>query len=95
MEFMGGQFCRTVTSTMSNVGSIDFGVSYNKYIDNVLVLVLPNRIQKIKCNVCSFSNKLNITMNSNIDDLEFQENFSLLLEKYLKKVKIISNVTNS
>ena len=94
MECMGGQFCRTVTSTMSNVGCVDFGYDYNKYIDDVFVLVLPNRIQKIKCTMCSFSNKLNITMNSNINDLEFEKKFNLLLKKYLKKVKVISNVTN-
>ena len=92
MECMGGQFCRTVTSTMSNVGSIDFGEEYNKHIDNVVVLVLPNRIQKIKCTMCSFSDKLSVTINSNIDDLEFQKMFNSVLEKFLDKIKVISNV---
>ena len=91
MRFMGGLFCKTVTSTMSNVGVIDFGEEYNKYIDNVFLLVLPSKIQKIKCTMCSFSNHLNITMNSNIEDIKFEKIFYTLLKKDLKKIKVINN----
>ena len=82
---------RTATSTLSNVGIIDIDEKYKKYIDNVYVLVLPGKVQKIKCTVCSYDDKLNITVNSNIDDMAFEKRFYELLKDSVKKVKVITN----
>ena len=82
---------RTVTSTVSNVGIINFEEKYKKDIDNVFVLVLPGRVQKIKCTICSFEGKLNVTINSNIDDHKFEERFYSLLKKKVKNIEVISN----
>ena len=79
------------TSTLSNVGIIDIDDRYKKYIDNVLVLVLPEREQKIKCTVCSFAKNLNVTINSNIDDLAVQYEFYQLLKKQIQDIKLVSN----
>lgn len=85
---------RTITSTVSNVGVIDIDEKYREYIDNVYVLVLPGKVQKIKCTICSYNGKLNITMNSNIDDFMFEKRFYELLKSYIESVKVISNTDN-
>ena len=68
-----------LTSNVSNIGVIEFESKYNKYIDNVLMLVMPNKLQKIKCSICSYEDNLNITINSNINDLRFEKIFYELL----------------
>lgn len=80
------------TSTVSNVGTIDIDTKYQKYIDNVLTLVMPNRNEKIKCTICSFSNKLNITINSIIDDNKFEHKFFEILKTHINNIKLESNV---
>ena len=82
---------RTVTSTVSNVGKFDIDDKYKKYVDNVYVLVLPGKVQKIKCTVCSYDNNLNVTINSNINDVEFEKRFYELLKEKVNKVKVINN----
>lgn len=86
-KFFGG----TTTSTLSNVGIIDIDKRYEKYIDNIYVIVMPGRIQKIKCTISSFSNKLTITMNSNIDDRFFEKKFYELLNKEILDIEVINN----
>ena len=79
------------TSTLSNVGIIDIDNEYKKYINNILALVIPDRNQKIKCTICSYNDKLNITINSNIEDFTFQKTFYKLLQDEIKDVNIESN----
>ena len=91
MRYMDSFMTKSATSRLSNIGIIDIDKRYVKYIDNILVLVIPNNVQKIKCTICSFEDKLNITMNSNINDLEFENVFLELLKNDLKRVEVISN----
>lgn len=91
INFMGTLISNASTSTLSNVGIIDIDSKYKKYIDNVFVLVMPGDIQKIKCTICSFDNKLNITLNSNINDLKFQKIFFKLLKEEFNNIEIESN----
>ena len=91
IKYMGKSITNSATSRLSNIGIIDIDDRYRKYIDNVFVLVLPNKVQKIKCTICSFDDKLNITMNSNINDLYFEEIFLKLLKERINKVDIESN----
>ena len=91
MSFMGKNVTNSATSRLSNIGIVDIDESYKKYIDNIFVLVLPNKVQKVKCTICSFDDKLNITMNSNINDVEFENIFLNELKKSLKSVDIESN----
>lgn len=79
------------TSSVSNVGIIDLDDRFKKYISNIFVLVMPGRVQKIKCTICSFEEKLNVTLNSNINDIRFQQTFYNLLKKELDKIQIESN----
>lgn len=82
---------QTSTSTLSNIGIIDIDDKYKKYIDNILVLVMPGRYEKIKCTICSYDNKLNLTMNSNINDTKFEQTFFCLLKKQISNIKLESN----
>ena len=83
---------RTSTSTLSNVGIIDINDTYKKYIDNILVLVMPNKIEKVKCTICSYDNKLNVTINSNIENNKLENKFLELLKEHIKSIKLESNI---
>lgn len=88
---MGVLVTKSSTTTLSNVGVVKIDDNYKKYIDNILALVMPGKIQKIKCTICSFGDKLNITLNSNINDKKFQRLFFELLQNELKEIQIESN----
>lgn len=91
IKFMGVMVTRSTTSTLSNVGIFEVDDCYKKYIDNILVVGKPGRVQKIKCTVCSYNDKLNITVNSNIKDNKFQMAFLEVLKKQIKQIQVINN----
>lgn len=91
IKYLGNLFSRSATSTLSNVGPIKIDEKYKKYIENILVLVMPGDIQKIKCTICSFEENLNVTINSNIDDLNFERVFYKTLKNQINNIKIKSN----
>ena len=94
IKYMGKSVTNSATSRLSNVGIINIDEEYKKYIDNIFVLVLPNKVQKIKCTICSYDDKLNITMNSNIKDDAFEKEFLNNLKHNIGKVDIESNIVN-
>lgn len=83
---------KTSTSTLSNVGIIDIDDQYKKYIDNILVLVMPSKIEKVKCTICSYDDKLNVTINSNIENNKLENKFLELLKEHINNIKLESNV---
>lgn len=83
---------KSTTSTFSNVGPITVDKKYKKYIDNIVAFANAGKIQKIKCTICSYENKLMITINSNLISNEFEKEFSRLLEKYVGEFKLKSNI---
>lgn len=91
MKYVSTLVNKASTSTMSNVGIIDIDEKYKKYIKNVLVMVSPSRVQKIKCTICSFKNNLNVTINSNIDEDIFEQEFFNILKTLLKKIEVKNN----
>jgi len=91
MANAGFIFSKSTTSTLSNIGIINFEDKYKRYIDNILVLVMPGKLQKIKCTICSYDNKLNITMNSLIDDTKFEKTFHKLLSEKISNVSLEHN----
>lgn len=91
IKYLGFSVKRSFTTMLSNLGPVDIEEKYKKYIDNILVLVMPNNEQKIKCTVCSYQDKLNITLNSNINDKDMQKVFLKQLKTNLKKIEVISN----
>lgn len=91
MKYFGKLFNNPTTTTLSNIGPIKIAEKYKKYIDNILVLVKAGKIQKVKCTICSFDNKLTITINSNLVNNKVEDEFYKLLTKHVGKVKLESN----
>ena len=91
IKYLGFSVKRVMTTMLSNIGPIDIEDKYKKYIDNIIVLVMPNNEQKIKCTICSYQDKLNITLNSNINDKDLQKCFLNQIKTNLKKIEVISN----
>ena len=83
---------KTSTSTLSNVGIVEIDNKYKKYIENILVLVIPNKNEKVKCTICSYDNKLNVTLNSNIVNNKLENKFLELLKEHITNIKLESNI---
>lgn len=83
---------KTSTSTVSNVGIVEIEPKFKKYIDNILILVMPCKKEKMKCSICSYDKKLNITINSKIENKKFQNTFLKLLKEQLKNIKLETNI---
>ena len=79
------------TTTLSNLGQIKILERYKKYIDNIMVIVSTNKIQKAKCTVCSYEDQLTITLNSSIINNDLENEFYNLLLKHIGNVKLINN----
>ena len=84
--------CQKNTNSLSNIGSIKIDEKYKKYIDNIMLLVNSGKLQKIKCSICSYENKLTVTINSNLIKNDFEKEFYKLLQRYIGKVGYLSNV---
>lgn len=63
------------TTTFSNIGRIGIIGEYQKYIDKFLMLIAPERIEKIKCSSCSFENNLVFTFTSVMQETKVEEKF--------------------
>jgi len=92
IRYLGKIFCKGTTSTLSNVGIVKINEKYLNYIDNIYVLVMLGKIQKIKCTICSFQDNLNITINTNISNGKFENIFSNLIEKYIGIIHTETNI---
>ena len=79
------------TSTLSNIGKIGIISEYKKYIDSFLFLIAPEVVEKIKCSVCSFENKVVFTFTSILEDQSIQNTFFNYLKEQKIAVKIESN----
>jgi len=84
--------CQKNTTSLSNIGPIEIEEKYKKYIDNIMLLVNSGKLQKIKCSICSYENKLTVTINSNLIKNDFEKEFYKLLQRYIGKVGYLSNV---
>lgn len=92
MKYFGKLVNQSATSTLSNIGLIKIDEQYKEYIDNIMVMVNAGKVQKIKCTICSYENKLTVTINSNLVSNDFENEFYRLLEKYIGKVRLESNM---
>ena len=92
MKYFGNMFYSNTTTTLSNIGKIDIDDQYIKYIDNIYLESKPWKFQKMKCSICSYDTKLNITINSNINDIYFEQVFYNLLKKDIKNIKTFRSV---
>ena len=91
IKYLGKLVNSSATTRLSNIGIVDISDEYKKYIDNIYVLVSPNKVQKIKCTICSYGDNLNISINSNVNDNKFEDVFYKELNNYVKKINVESN----
>lgn len=84
MKCFEESFNKGATAALSNVGSIKVDDIFKKYIDNIFAHIKPGKYQKIKCTICSYNNKLNVVINSNIINDRFANTFKKLLKQDLK-----------
>lgn len=86
MNYFGNLVINSPTATMSNLGVIKISNKYKKYIDNIVAFVTTNKVQKTKCTVCSYENKLTVSLNTNIIDNKLENLFYKLLTKHFGKI---------
>lgn len=77
--------------TYSNIGRIGIIGDYQKYIEDFLILIAPERYEKIKCSSCSFENNIVFTFTSILDDNGIEKCFYKFLKEKGIEVKIESN----
>jgi len=79
------------TITFSNIGRVGIIGEYKDYIEEFLMLIAPEPIEKIKCSGCSFENKMSFTFTSILNDNKIEKTFYEFLKSRGIKVKIESN----
>ena len=79
------------TTTFSNIGRIGIIGKYQKYIEDFLMLIAPEPVEKIKCSACSFENHSVFTFTSILDDCSIEKEFYKFLTEKNIKVIIESN----
>ena len=79
------------TTTFSNIGRIGIIGKYKDYIEEFLMLIAPEPVEKIKCSACSFENKIVFTFTSILDDAKIERRFFEFLQGKGIPVKIESN----
>ena len=63
------------TTTFSNMGKINVLPEYEKYIDNFLFLIAPDRGEKIKCSSLSYKDNIIFTITSILQNPEVEKHF--------------------
>ena len=79
------------TITFSNIGRIGIIGKYKDYIEEFLMLIAPEPVEKIKCSGCTFENKMSFTFTSILNDNNIEKTFYEFLKCRGIKVKIESN----
>ena len=79
------------TTTLSNIGRIGIIAEYQKYIEQFLFLIAPERVEKIKCSTCSYGDKMFFTFTSVLMPTNIEKEFKAILEEQGISVEIESN----
>ena len=79
------------TITFSNVGRMGIIGKYKPFIDNFLMLIAPEPVEKIKCSACTYENKMAFTFTSILNDNSIEKRFYNFLKEQGIKVEIESN----
>lgn len=79
------------TTTFSNLGKVNVLPEYEKYIDNFLFLIAPDRGEKIKCSAMSYKDNIIFTITSILKNSNVEKNFFEFLQKEDTTVKIETN----
>ena len=79
------------TITFSNIGRIGIIGKYKEYIEEFLMLIAPEPVEKIKCSGCTFENKMVFTFTSILKDNSIEKRFYEFLKQKGINVQIESN----
>lgn len=79
------------TITFSNIGRVGIIGKYKDYIEEFLMLIAPEPVEKVKCSGCTFENKMSFTFTSILNDNNIEKTFYEFLKSRGIKVKIESN----
>ena len=77
--------------TYSNIGKVGIIGKYQDYIDYFVVLLAPERIEKIKCSSCTYKDKLSFTFTSILNDNNIEKYFYNYLINQNVKIEVESN----
>lgn len=80
------------TITFSNVGRIGVIGQYKNFIEEFMLLIAPEQVEKIKCSSCSYNDKLIFTFTSILKDAEIEKEFCNILNNQNIDTKMISNI---
>ncbi len=79
------------TTTYSNIGRIGIIGKYQEYIKYFLMLIAPEKVEKIKCSSCTFENKMVFTFTSVLKDNSIEKKFYEILKENNIYVELESN----
>ena len=85
------QIQRYLSITYSNIGKVGIIGKYQDYIDYFLFLIAPERIEKIKCSSCTYTDKVIFTFTSVLNDNSIEKYFYNFLKSQNIKVEVESN----
>ena len=77
--------------TYSNIGKVGIIGKYQEYIDCFLVMIAPERIEKIKCSSCSYLDRVSFTFTSILANNDIEKFFYKFLTSENIKIEIESN----
>lgn len=79
------------TTTLSNIGRIGIISEYKPYIDKFLLLIAPESVEKIKCTICAYEDKMVFSFASVIEDKAVEHKLKEILEKDGIEVQVEGN----
>lgn len=91
LQFMYKKISRRNTMTLSNLGNITVLPEFEDYIENFHFIIGVSKKQKIKCGVCSYKNKLQVSFTSVLANTYLQKSFFRTLSKEGIDITIESN----
>ncbi len=85
------EFKKKFTITLSNLGETKIENKYRKYIKKCSFILPPDWAERVRCGVCSYKDKLVISLSSNIEEDSLESKFRDLLTEFGIKFKIENN----
>lgn len=73
------QISKYSSTTLSNIGIVRVNEEFEKYIDNFLFLLSTTKVEKTKCSVLSYKEKLVFTFTSSINNCNIEKKFFKIL----------------
>ena len=77
--------------TYSNIGKVGIIGKYQDYIDYFLILIAPERVEKIKCSSCTYLDRVAFTFTSILNDNSIEKYFYNFLKEQNVKIEVESN----